>query len=212
MAIVKEDYDLIREFKARHNKGSSCAILGDCRITGDLKDLGFDVVDTFDILGNPTHKVDLNKPLEAEHLGKYDWVIDSGTLYCCFNPAMVLQNITNMLKDTGYCLHTSNLCGWFGRGFYSVSPSLYKEFYELNNFKIEGMGTKTKASNRWDSINRKGTYLSYASTDSMQFSEEPSPYISGIPNDTLLYCFVSRETKVPFKQPTPEHYIRTDGQ
>ena len=112
-----------------------------------------------------------------------------------------------MLKDSGCCLHTSNLCGWFGRGFYSISPSLYKEFYEANNFSIEGMGTKTKASRTWYDINKKATYLKSADYSRVLFSEEASPYVDAIPNDTLLHCFVSREKRVDFKEPIPEHYV-----
>ena len=113
MAIDSQDYALIYKYREKFPEGDSCAILGDCSIWGDFKDLGFKRVDTFDILGNPTYKVDLNEPLDSKYLDKYDWVIDSGTLYCCFNPAMVLKNMTDMIKDKGCCLHTSNLCGWF---------------------------------------------------------------------------------------------------
>ena len=211
MAIEPNDFSLISKYRDKFPEGDSCALIGDCTIAGDLEALGFSKVDSFDILGNPTYTVDLNEPLDKKHLNKYDWVIDSGTLYCCFNPAMVLKNITSMLKDTGCSFHTSNLCGWFGRGFYSVSPSLYKEFYELNNFTVEGMGTKTKLSGIWHDLNPKATYLKSADYGSMLFSEGASEFVSLIPNDTLLYCFVSRKERVEYKQPVPKHYIKTDG-
>tara|TARA_R110000824_G_scaffold351071_2_gene538067 strand:+ start:13134 stop:13772 length:639 start_codon:yes stop_codon:yes gene_type:complete len=211
MAIDSQDYALIYKYREKFPEGDSCAILGDCSIWGDFKDLGFKRVDTFDILGNPTYKVDLNEPLDSKYLDKYDWVIDSGTLYCCFNPAMVLKNMTDMIKDKGCCLHTSNLCGWFGRGFYSVSPSLYKEFYELNNFTIEGMGTKTKMSGLWHDIDINSNYLKSADYGSVLFSEDPSPFVEALPNDTLLHCFVSRKERVEYQQPVPEHYVKTDG-
>ena len=207
MAIEAEDYELIAEYRRKYPEGESCAILGDCNISGDLKALGFSTIDTFDILGDPTYKVNLNEPLDDIHLGKYDWVIDSGTLYCCFNVSMVLRNVTRMLKDKGCSLHTSNLCGWFGRGFYSISPSLYKEFYEANNFTVEGMGTKTKLSRRWNFCDVKATYLKKADHVSMLFSEDPSEFIPAIPNDTLLHCFATREEQVEFKEPIPEHYV-----
>ena len=207
MAIATEDYALIAAYRDKFPEGDSCAILGDCNITGDLGRLGFKHIDTFDILGNPTHKVNLSELLDEKYFDKYDWVIDPGTLYCCFNVSMVLKNITRMLKDTGCCLHTSNLCGWFGRGFYSISPSLYKEFYELNNFTVEGMGTKTKQLAKWNPINTKATFLANAN---MEFSEDPAPFVELLHNDTLLYCFVSREKKIAFKEPIPEHYVIND--
>ena len=209
MAVEAEDFKLISRYRQKFSTGTSCAILGDCHIADNLnlKDLGFDKVDTFDILGDPTYKVDLNQPISNQFFNKYDWVIDSGTLYCCFNIAGVLENILNMLKDDGCCLHTSNLCGWYGRGFYSLSPSLYKEFYQLNNFTIEGMGTKTRFARVWHDIDVNATYLSSVSKEKISFEKDPSPFIEALPNDSLLYCFVSRVKRTEFREPVPEHYI-----
>ena len=112
MAIEAEDLQLIRHLREENGTGSTCAILGDCNIYGyDLEAfalmMNFEKVDTFDINGNPTHKINLNEELPEKFKNQYDWVIDSGTLYCCFDVSTALKNILYMLKNEGCVLHTA---------------------------------------------------------------------------------------------------------
>ena len=217
MAIKDSDFAMFKFYREKFPEGDTLAILGDCsfHMAGGekafKKGLGFTTVDTFDINGNPTYKVDLNEPLDEKLFSKYDWIIDSGTLYCCFNVPMVLKNMLSLLKDSGCCVHTSNLVGFFGRGYYSLSPALFKEFYEANQFVIEGLGTKTKRGPGWVSLASKGTYLYEATSDYLNFSTKASPYIESIPNDVLLYCVARRTKRVDYAQPIPEHFTRTHG-
>tara|TARA_R100001015_G_C4632504_1_gene196130 strand:+ start:3722 stop:4360 length:639 start_codon:yes stop_codon:yes gene_type:complete len=211
VAIEPEDFSLLQSYRKQFSDGNVCAILGDCAINGNFDVLGFSEVETFDINGNPTNKLNLNEPIPSEFHNKYDWVIDSGTLYCCFNIAMVLENITNMLKDNGCVFHTSNLSGFYGRGYYSISPALYYEFYKSNGFNIHGMGTKTRKSRKWESINVGDTYLEYADSFSLGFKNSAGEFIETIPNDSLLYCFSSRDHKMNYTEPIPEHFTRTNG-
>ena len=145
MAIETSDMNLLLDLRQEYPEGKRCAILGDVRfhcfpepisddyidsfkleVLGNLPMLNFismmdfDTVDTFDVNGNPTHKLNLNEPLPEEFHSKYDWVIDSGTLYCCFNTAMVWKNILLLLKESGTAFHTGGLSGFYGRGFYSL--------------------------------------------------------------------------------------------
>jgi len=211
MSIESEDLDILCSYRDLHPDGDSCAILGDCHVCGDFGRMKFSTVETFDINGNPTHKLNLNEPIPVEFHNKYDWVIDSGTLYCCFNVPMVLKNISDMLKDSGYVFHTSNLSGFYGRGYYSVSPALYYEFYKSNGFVVRGMGTKTRVSKSWQPINVGDTYLEYADASCIRFKEESGGFVQMIPNDSLLYCFCSRDHRETFSEPIPEHFIMTDG-
>ncbi len=212
MAIEPADFDLFRSIREQNQEGETCAILGDCNIYGQSIDsfkdvMGFSSVDTFDVNGNPTHKIDLNEPLGDEFEKTYDWVIDSGTLYCCFDPCSVFRNILLMLKDKGCVIHTSNLCGFFGRGFYSLSPALFRDFYKVNNFDINFSATKKRGED-WIGFDPNNTYLKNAN---LSFQENAGTFVSSIPNDSLICCFAKREKVVPFTKPVPEHFIKTNG-
>ena len=212
MAIENEDFILMQEAREIFPTGTKCAILGDCHIHIGLDEfkklLGFDIVETFDINGDPTHKVDLNEPLDESFHNQYDWIIDSGTLYCCFDVSTVLQNITNMLKDKGGVLHTGNLCGFYGRGFYSLSPALFRDFYKCNNFTIEIAATKKRQLRSWNKYNPLATYLRDHNLD---FQESSGEFVPMIPNDSMIFCFAARTERSPFTKPVPQHFIDTDG-
>jgi len=218
MSIESSDMKLLLDLRQRYPEGKSCAILGDvvfhCFSEHEMRNfisvMGFDTVDTFDINGNPTHKLNLNEPLPKEFHSKYDWVIDSGTLYCCFNIAMVWKNILLLLKESGTAFHTGALSGFYGRGFYSLSPALFRDFYKTNNFEVLRMGTKTRQVNEWYDFNPNDTYLkSYF--DTMEFQDKSGTFIDFIPNDSMIYCFAKREKSVEFTEPIPQHFIDTDG-
>ena len=212
MAIEPEDFALLKEARQISPELGACAILGDCNIHVGLdqfkRELNFDVVDTFDVNGDPTYKVDLNEPLAEFLHHKYDWVIDSGTLYCCFDIATALQNILNILKDTGNVVHTSNLSGFYGRGFYSLSPAFFRDFYTCNNFTIEMSATKTRTSRVWNKFNSQYTYLN---NKNLSFQESAGEFIPEIPNDSMIFCYASRQKKCSFIKPIPKHFINTDG-
>ena len=212
MAIEIEDFNILKTMRQQNPEGKSCAILGDCHFYGgsldDFKNaLGFTTLDTFDVNGQPTHKIDLNEPVHNQFKNKYDWVIDSGTIYCCFDPCTVFKNILFMLKENGCVMHTSNLCGFFGRGFYSLSPALFRDFYNINGFDIQLSATKTRGGT-WRQFDSSNTYLSSINLD---FQEKSGDFISHIPNDSLICCFAKRKNIINFKKPIPEHFIKTKG-
>tara|TARA_R110002167_G_scaffold318993_1_gene524704 strand:+ start:6953 stop:7594 length:642 start_codon:yes stop_codon:yes gene_type:complete len=212
MAIEPEDFKLLKTIREQNPEGESCAILGDCHVYGHSLEsfkegMGFSSLDTFDINGNPTHKVDLNEPIDERFEKGYDWIIDSGTLYCCFDPCTVFRNILFMLKENGCVMHTSNLCGFFGRGFYSLSPALFRDFYKINNFNIDFAAAK-KRGGIWLKFDPNDTYLK---NENLQFQQNAGIFVSQIPNDSLMCCFAKRKTSVPFKKPIPEHFVKTNG-
>ena len=217
MSIEHSDVQMFLRFRESNPEGTSCAILGDVSLHSlsgmdEFKNLlGFDIVHTFDINGNPTHKINLNDPVPEELCSQYDWVIDSGTLYCCFNISTVWKNILSLLKESGAVVHTAGLSGFYGRGFYSLSPSLFRDFYNANNFEILGMGTKTRRVNQWYDFDPNNTYLSDANSIFMKFQEHSGSFIEFIPNDCMIYCFAKRDKSIDFVEPVPQHFIDTDG-
>lgn len=243
MAIEQADFELILQLRSQAQSCSSelssepiskqkhdsqadrLAILGDCHFhypQGETnaqsqalfcQQTGFAQLDTFDINGQPTHQVNLNEPLADRFTNGYDWVIDSGTLYCCFDIATAWRNILNMVKPQGVVMHTSNLVGFFGRGFYSLSPALFYEFYLANGFEIEVMATRTRThGTAWTPIQPGHTYLQHADDRLVQFTDQSRvAYTPQVPNDALLCCVARKVKEVPFTKPVPQHFVTTQG-
>jgi len=215
MSIEVADFNLAKKY--RLDTPGKCLTFGDCTYHFSSKEdfmenMNFNSIETIDVNGNPTYKLDLNDPLPESFNNTYDFILDSGTIYCCFDPCTVFKNIKNTLKIGGIIMHTGNLTGFFGRGYYSLSPALFIEFYEENGFEIKMIGTKTR-DNRgtWVESNKNGTYLSEANTHYMNFSENNSNFIPVIPNDTMICCVAEKKKDVKFVKPVPRHFIKTNG-
>ena len=81
---------------------------------------------------------DLNHPV-PEHLhGRFDAVIDGGSLEHVFNFPVAIANVMKMVKTGGHVFLKSpanNLCG---HGFYQFSPELmFRVFAPANGFELE---------------------------------------------------------------------------
>ncbi|MHA1539824.1 MAG: hypothetical protein ACTSXQ_05065 [Alphaproteobacteria bacterium] len=79
--------------------------------------------------------VDLNKRLPAKFKGKYDLVLDLGTIEHCFNIAGAMVNLAMAVKKGGCILHT-NPANMYEHGFYNINPTFYRDFYKENGFQI----------------------------------------------------------------------------
>jgi hypothetical protein len=222
MGIGIAEVTVLEGIRKQFPAGGRCAILGHCTFDASIgskegfrQRLNFDSVETFDINGSPDHKLDLQEQLGPEFEGRFDWVLDVGTLFCIFDVSSAWKNVLYMLKDDGKVWHQSNLVGHFGRGFYAFSPSLFKEFYSSNGFSVKNMAYQIKAKGspaRWEYFSpNAGSYLSSANMSSFNFSQSQSSYGGSVPCDTALMCFAVRQKKLPFKRPVPEHYNRTGG-
>ncbi len=53
-----------------------------------------------------------------------------------FNISEGLQNLNKMLKFNGYIMHLLPCNNYIDHGFYSISPTLLRDFYIQNNYKI----------------------------------------------------------------------------
>jgi hypothetical protein len=110
--------------------------------------LGFAQVDTLDINGKASINLDLQDQLPTELIGKYDFVIDAGVLFWCFEPGTVLKNIFRLAKANGTIFHITALSGYFGRGYYNIHPRLFEDFYLTNKcvFLQASFRTKSKST------------------------------------------------------------------
>ena len=93
----------------------------------------FENVETLDLNGKATLTIDLQENLSKKMFSKYDFIIDAGVLFWCFNPGDVLKNIYRMAKKDALIFHITALSGYFGRGYYNIHPKLFHDFYLKSN-------------------------------------------------------------------------------
>ncbi|MEO8358552.1 MAG: hypothetical protein ABI672_00860 [Vicinamibacteria bacterium] len=83
---------------------------------------------------------DLNSPsLPPELQGAFDCVVDHGTLEHVFHLPNCLANIGGMLKPSGRMIHSSPSHNYFDHGFYMFSPTLFADFYAVNEWTIHSI-------------------------------------------------------------------------
>lgn len=108
------------------------------------KCLGFSEVDTLDINGKASINLDLQMPLPQDLVGHYDFVIDAGVLFWCFDPGAVLKNIFRLSNLNGVIFHITALSGYYGRGYYNIHPRLFEDFYLSNQCVFIQSSFRTK--------------------------------------------------------------------
>jgi SAM-dependent methyltransferase len=85
-----------------------------------------------------TDVVDLNTAdLPAIHKGRYDVVLDSGTIEHVFHVPNVLKNIFDMLKPGGRVIFLAPSSNHMDHGFYMFSPTFFYDYYAANGFVVE---------------------------------------------------------------------------
>lgn len=81
---------------------------------------------------------DLNDPVVDDLRGKFDLVIDGGTIEHVFNTPQALDNVFHMLKDDGIFISINGMTGWAGHGFYQFSPELvWRYWQDTRRCKVE---------------------------------------------------------------------------
>lgn len=256
MALETADLPVLRELRAKFSGGTRLGILGNCEfhfdnetlyrwfpsdLQGDPEKgrkasvatfgraLGFASAETLDITGSPTHRVDLQLPLASELRCRYDWIIDAGTMFWCFDVAAVWRNVLDMLVDDGCVMHVAALTGYFGRGYYAMQPRVFRDFYRQNGFDVVTLGVRPRPTNialrhrfaanvqrlfgnrfGWRLMDQDAIYLRKASRWSIEFAETLPLTANGtaiepqvVPNNSVLMCFARRRTRVPFARAEP---------
>lgn len=193
---VSDNKTFAYHFNQHH--GKSVAILGDCKFgvpngPQSLEEFksayNMELVDTFDLFGSPTHKLDLNEAIPKPFTAKYDWVVDAGTAFCCFNPAQVLKNIHQMIKVGGRVFQFASMFGYLNRAYYSFHPILLIEFYKTNGYEDIQLYYRVK-----------GHYWKPLQNINM-FNEDAK-----VPNDTCVLIVAQKTQEGPAKAPIPGLY------
>lgn len=104
-----------------------------------LKALGASAVESLD--ASPYERAsiihDMNLPMDGEHKGAFDTVIDGGSLEHIFNFPVAIKNCMELLKVGGHYLGITPANNFFGHGFYQFSPELYyRVFSKQNGFEM----------------------------------------------------------------------------
>jgi SAM-dependent methyltransferase len=82
--------------------------------------------------------LDLNEQETPEDLQrKFDVVLDSGTLEHVFDVPAVLRHCVRMVKPGGRIIHLTPSSNCVDHGLYSVSPTLYADFYPACGCQVE---------------------------------------------------------------------------
>lgn len=80
---------------------------------------------------------DLNSPLAPEHYGRFDAIVDGGTLEHIFNVPEALKSYMRLVKVGGRIFIFTPANGNCGHGFYQFSPEFfYRVFQESNGFEV----------------------------------------------------------------------------
>jgi len=103
-----------------------------------FRSLGFDQVESCDYSDyeQPTHVVDLNRPVDQSLHGKYDVIFNGGTMEHVFHLPQVLSNIFAMLKPGGRVIHFAPSSNHVEHGFYMFSPTFFHDYYTANLWAI----------------------------------------------------------------------------
>lgn len=110
------------------------AFFGECLGVNDLT-----VMDASEYEGADTIH-DMNQPIPDAFKGRFDIVIDCGSLEHIFNVPVALQNLAEMLKVGGTLFITTPANNLMGHGFYQFSPELmFRVFSAENGFQIQDL-------------------------------------------------------------------------
>ena len=107
-----------------------------------FKMLGFEQISVLDCSEFEGANIifDLNSAeLPDELAGKFDVVIDHGTLEHVFHFPNALQNVHNLLKVGGRAINSAPGTNFFDHGFYMFQPTLFVDYYTANNWDIESI-------------------------------------------------------------------------
>ena len=82
----------------------------------------------------------LNSPVPPELHGRFDLVIDGGTLEHVFHVPVAMENCMKITKVGGHVIIITNINNLVGHGFYQFSPELfYRIFSRENGFEVMRM-------------------------------------------------------------------------
>lgn len=182
---TREDADSVRDWHHLPETFGpvydTIAFLARCGIHADVIDAA--------MLWGVDRIVDLNDPLPADLFGKYQLVIDTGTLEHCFNVGGAFRNMCDMTALNGVILSMAPL-SIVNHGFWNFSPTAFYDGFTQNGFKPLFLQARAK---------------SVDSVSMYDFSKATDERISVAP-ETVIISAARRISSVPFKWPIQSKY------
>ena len=153
-----------------------------------------ETVELFDQLGASFECVDITRDagvekiadLNAPHdLGKFDLVIDPGTIEHCFNIGQAVLNAANAVRLGGRIFHIPPMT-MLNHGFYNICPTMLFDFYTQNGWTVEHLESRDGTGN-----------VKMHSTGRFRAPPEAS-----------LYCISRRDSDKELRFPVQTKYIK----
>jgi hypothetical protein len=131
---------------------------------------------------------DLNMPLGVNHHGKYDVVIDTGTLEHCFNVGTAFENMCRMARIGGFIVSAAPMSK-VNHGFWNFSPCAYDNYFRQNRF---------------DSIFLGAFYKDKAGLKQIEISPNKRQLA---PSEAVLMAIARRTEHSTFNLPIQQKYL-----
>jgi hypothetical protein len=145
-------------------------------------------VDIMKIRG-PERVIDLNELLPDDLYGRFDLVVDTGTLEHCFNIGFAFRSMCQMIKLGGYIVTAAPLT-MVNHGFWNISPTAYLDAFDQNGFELQFLQGRVKGPEGIQLIN---------------FMPAPTQRVL-VPPDTGIICVAKRINNQLFEWPVQTKY------
>ncbi len=158
-----------------------------------LARLGLTEPTYFDLMPSRSCEVamNLNEPLPTEWRGRFDVLIDTGTLEHCFNIGQAFCNMADMLKEGGVVVAMWPMTN-INHGFWCVQPTAAYDAFTQNGWVVE------KLCARW----KNGRQIQV-----MDFLPNPGARAKSTPNEGVLVVVARRVVVQPWVWPTQAKYL-----
>jgi len=99
--------------------------------------LGIDTLTTLDVSDYEAADIiwDLNKPIPTELIGRFDTVIDSGTIEHVHDVHQAIRNINLLTRPGGTVMHFAPTSNYIDHGYHQLSPIFFVDYYAANRFE-----------------------------------------------------------------------------
>lgn len=104
--------------------------------------LGFDEVESCDLYAaeRPTWQFDLNLPIPEHLAGRFDAVLDPGSIVHLFDQRQAFRNLASLVREGGRIVHgTDPSTHNVDVGFYMLSPTLFADLYPANGWRLDSL-------------------------------------------------------------------------
>lgn len=78
---------------------------------------------------------DLNKPIPDRLAGRFDTVVDGGTIEHVHDVHEAIRNVNRLAKSTGICIHFTPTSNYIDHGYHQLSPIFFVDYYAANRFE-----------------------------------------------------------------------------